>query len=82
MKGVVVPAVKRVPNPRSVPQRPNTEEKLKVSWKLKLFVCVQRQEERDWSKIQEQTRKENEQNKKVKIEFVKSTEWSKSNFFQ
>ena len=26
MKGVVVPAVKRVPNPRSVPQRPNTEE--------------------------------------------------------
>ena len=40
MEGVVVPAVKRVPNPRSVPQRPNTEEKLKVSWKLKfLFVC-------------------------------------------
>ena len=26
MKWVVVPAVKRVPNPRSVPQRPNTEE--------------------------------------------------------
>ena len=40
MKGVVVPAVERVPNPRSVPQRPNTEEKLKVSWKLKFsFVC-------------------------------------------
>ena len=40
MEGVVVPAVKRVPNPRSVPQRPNTEEKLKVYWKLKfLFVC-------------------------------------------
>ena len=40
MEGVVVPAVKRAPNPRSVPQRPNAEEKLKVSWKLKfLFAC-------------------------------------------
>ena len=37
MEGVVVPAVKRVPNPRSVPQCPNTEEKLKVYWKMEVF---------------------------------------------